>query len=350
MVILYLYAEIMGYQIPVFEEYVEKYQADVHVVHWNHKKLTPYVPPQINGVSFYNRTDFNLNNFMEFCSEICPDIIYVSGWMDKLYLKVVRRLKKNGIPIVVGFDDIWFNTFKQIIGKLIFPIMKRLYFSHAWVAGPYQYEYAKKLGFRNSEIIFNCLTADVKLFNKCFQDNLINKSKKYPKRFLYVGRFNKTKGLDILINAWAEISNEQKEWDLTIIGNGPMDFSSQDMSKITVIDFLQPEKLVEIAKDFGCLIIPSRNEPWGVVIHEFVALGLPIISSDICGANPIFVIHGYNGFIFKSSDIQDLKEKILMMSKMEKEALINFSKNSHSLGSRITPEISAGSFMSILNR
>ena len=60
MTILYLYSELMGYQIPVFKEYVTSYNAKVHVVHWNHKKLTPYVQTSIEGDTYYNRSDFDI--------------------------------------------------------------------------------------------------------------------------------------------------------------------------------------------------------------------------------------------------------------------------------------------------
>ena len=42
MKVLYLYTEVMGYNIPIFERLVERYGATVDVVHWDQNKKTPY--------------------------------------------------------------------------------------------------------------------------------------------------------------------------------------------------------------------------------------------------------------------------------------------------------------------
>ena len=39
MKILYLYSEVVGYLIPIFEEYVSSYDAEVNVVHWDKEKV-----------------------------------------------------------------------------------------------------------------------------------------------------------------------------------------------------------------------------------------------------------------------------------------------------------------------
>ena len=52
MKILYLYSEIVGYLIPIFKEYVSSYNAEVHVIHWDKKKLKPYQPPKLDKIIF----------------------------------------------------------------------------------------------------------------------------------------------------------------------------------------------------------------------------------------------------------------------------------------------------------
>ena len=135
--ILYLYSELVGYQIPIFKEYVNTYDAQVHVVSWDKKKLKPYTPSEIKGVTYYKRSSFSRHDLLNFVLELKPDIIYISGWMDKGYLYVTKQLKRKGVPIVTAFDDMWIGTFRQRVGSLIFPFYFRKYFSHAWVAGPY---------------------------------------------------------------------------------------------------------------------------------------------------------------------------------------------------------------------
>lgn len=339
----------MGYHIPVLREYVTKYNAEVHVIHWDQKKLTPYIPPVSDNIQYYNRSEFSVKHLKEFIINLKPDLVCISGWMDKGYLAAVRPLRKLGVPIVSGFDDIWLKTLRQRLASIVFPFFRKLFFSHAWVTGPYQYEYVKRLGFENIEIIYNCYSADIAIFNKAYCASIEGKKVKYPHRFLYAGRFESVKGIDILIQAWNEIKENKKDWELCIIGNGSLYDYIASNSDIIVLDFMQPELLVKEIEHAGCYILPSRFEPWALVLHEFSAAGLPIICSDVCGAMPVFVTPGYNGFIFKSCDVNDLKMKMWKIINSSDEELIRMSENSHKAGQKITPEMSAASFISILN-
>ena len=59
MKVLYLYTEIMGYNIPIFEELVDRYGATVDVVHWDKNKNTPYTPSaNAQSIQFRARSDF----------------------------------------------------------------------------------------------------------------------------------------------------------------------------------------------------------------------------------------------------------------------------------------------------
>ena len=339
----------MGYQSPIFKQYVSLDNNEVHVMHWDHKKLTVFEPSIIDGVFYYERSKFNLPQLKKFILELNPNIIFISGWMDKDYLKAVRVHRKKGIPVVTGIDNIWSNSIKQKIASFLFPWIKNLFFSHAWVAGPYQYEFAKNLGFKSDKIIHSSYSADLNLFNNVYEETKETKEKKYPHKFLFVGRLEKVKGVDILINAWENINarNEIKDWELTLIGDGSLKELISEFSSISHIKFLQPDELKSEIKKYGCFVLPSRTEPWGLVLHEFAAAGFPIICSENCGAAPMFIINNYNGHTFIPNNVKNLENKMLKIINSSDEELLKKSLFSHNLGQRITPEISAANFMSL---
>jgi glycosyltransferase involved in cell wall biosynthesis len=341
----------MGYQIPIIKEYVKTYGADVDVMHWDHKKLTPYELPAIDGVRYYRRSDFSFKQLKEFVFKVNPDIIYISGWMDKGYLMAIIPFRKKGVPVVTAFDDIWFKTFRQRIASIFFPFVRQFFFSHAWVAGPYQFEFAKRLGFKNNEIIFNCLSGDTVLFNSVYSESILKKNVNYPHKFLYVGRFEKIKGVDILAQAWRNLKgrNESKDWELTFIGNGSLFDYLSTFPEIKVINFLQPKELAVEIQKYGCFILPSRFDQWGLVIHEFAAGGFPIICSDVCGASPVFITNNYNGYTFKSNDVEDLEIQMLKIINTADSELLSISKKSHLIGQKITAELAASTFFSLIN-
>lgn len=346
-VIVYLYAEVMSYNVAIFKEYCLHHNAEVHVIGWDTQKKTPYIPPQIEGVTYYGKSSFTATSILDFIINLKPSLVVTSGWMDPFYITTCKKLRFLNIPIVAVSDTQYYGNLRQKLGLLYFKLFYKKAFTHLWVAGPYQYEYAKRLGYKNEEIIFNFLSADLGLFNSIYEATLPKKTEKYPHKFLFAGRFAPEKGLDVLITAWQQIS-DKKDWQLCLVGNGPLKESLNGSDNIEILDFMQPEHFESLIQNCGCLVLPSKKEPWALVLHEFSAAGLPIIASDACGANPYFLISNYNGYSFKNLESKDLAEKMQKIIHLSDENLIEMAKRSHVLGQRITPEIVATNSLSIL--
>ncbi len=342
--IVYLYTEIMPYQTVVFKEY-SKLGYTVHAFYLDKQRQTPYIPTEIKNVHYYPKSGYNRSELLTKVIELKPVILLVCGWSDKDYLHIARYFKKeNNIPVICPIDTQYKKRVKQVIGFAISPFYIKNAFTHIWTPGIRQYEFARLLGYSESNILHNSLTCDVEFFDKV---NVENKRKIYPKRFLFVGRFNKVKGLELLISAWENIS-DKKGWEITLVGNGPEKERFIGIEGIEVLDFMNHGDLIKLAQDSGCFILPSIYEPWALVLHEFAAAGLPLLCSEACGASDSFVINGFNGFTFKTSNISDLRDKLLFFINCDHKELIRMSYNSKKLAKRITPEISAASFLSVL--
>lgn len=347
MKILYLYTEVMGYTVATIEE-LKQNGAEIHLVHWDTKKKTPYKITNSNKLYLYPKSKENRNSLVKLANELNPDITVVAGWVDKDYLYVASTLKKKGKTVVCGLDGQWHGTLKQHIGSVLGIInFFKKYFSHAWIAGIYQFEYARKFGFKKEEIIFDLYSADISKFSDAYINNLNFKKKNYPHRFLFVGRFEKIKGLELLLKAWVGLKESKQDWELHLIGNGSLKNKLIEIENIVVRDFMQPEKLINEIKEAGCFVLPSIYEPWGVVLHEFAAAGLPLVASKEVGASKSFLIDNFNGFYFNSQDFKSLKSKMLQIIEMSDEELLRLSRNSNELSNRITPKTSANNLLSL---
>ena len=127
MKILYLYSELSPYLRPVFEALVKKHKIELHVVHWDHLQLTPYQPVLMDGVTYYRRSEYDLIKLRKLTEEVEPSLIFVVGWVDFDYLKIVRKARLAGVPVVVGFDGTWLGTIRQIFGSMVIKIFKRMF-------------------------------------------------------------------------------------------------------------------------------------------------------------------------------------------------------------------------------
>jgi len=344
--ILYLYSEVMGYTLATIKE-LSNSGSEVHVVHWDTKKLTPFQLQPIDNVTFYPRSTYSTSKIKELVDRVKPDLAVISGWQDKGYLKVARLLRKKAIPVVTGLDSQWHGSVKQYLAAFLSPFFK-IFYSHAWVSGPYQFEYTRRLGFKKCEIVFDLYSADLALYNDIYNQSKITKQACYPHRFIFVGRFENVKAVDLLAAAWLRLEGQRKDWELHLIGSGSLKSYLQGQAGITIHDFMQPDRLKYVVATSGCFILPSRHEPWGVVIHEFAAAGLPIICSDVCGAVPMFVIHGLNGYWFESENMDSLVAQMMNIINSDDRELCAMSDASHLLGQRITPSSSAANLLTII--
>jgi glycosyltransferase involved in cell wall biosynthesis len=356
MKILYLYSEVMGYNVAVFEQLVLQYGATVDVVHWNNNKLTPYVAPDMTGVQYHERSRFNTKQLIEFSLKLQPDLVYISGWMDAGYLKAVAQLKAIDVPIVVGFDTQWTGSLRQRLGaQLLRWHYKSKYFSYALIPGPLQFAYATRIGFKQTEILYPLLSGNTSVFSTATQVLSFAKKRDYPKRFLYVGRFTESKGVDILLAAFQIYkSRYQGAWGLTLVGAGPLlaAINAAQLSDpdIHIEPFSDQLKLVEHAIAAGAFVLPSRYEPWGVVAHEFSSAGLPLILSEAVGARTQLLIDHLNGYTFYRDSAEDLAQKLARLSTLEPQQLCTMGLQSARLASSIDTKLAVASFVSVAKR
>lgn len=338
--IVFLYREVMPYNVTVFRELVKK-NCILHVVQDDYKKLTPYVPTAIEGVAYYKRSDFNQQQLTDFVVNINPNILYISDRTIPMYNAIGILMKKNNIPVVSGNDTPWYGG-KQWLNVLTSFMRHKRFFSHMLVAGMRQFEYAKKLGFSNDRILFPLYSADVTNFE---QLELNQQRFQNAKDLLFVGRFNKVKGLDLLVEAWKEVKNKNGS-KLIIVGNGNLLDNTVMPNDIEVRGFSSQTELLEISKNCKAFILPSVFEPWGVVIHEFAAGGFPLIVTDVCGATSHLAINNHNGFVIKHNDVNAIKKAITNLFELDSAELYQMGKNSREMSKSINPELVAAAILS----
>ncbi|MFI5141054.1 MAG: glycosyltransferase family 4 protein [Bacteroidia bacterium] len=275
-----------------------------------------------------------------------PSLIICSGWIDKDYLRVCKKYFKK-IPTVLTLDTHWNGSLKQYIASFVSPFVLKNKFSHAWVPGTIQKKYAKKLGFKDSEITLGFYSCDVNYFLSIRDKVVVQKQQNFPKRFIFTGRYYDFKGVDKLWQAFIELQNENpNEWELWCLGAGSL--QPVQHPKIKHCGFVQPENFLEYAQQTGVFVMPSLFEPWGVVLHEFAAMGFPLLASDRVGAIESFLQDTKNGFIFNAGDVNSLKEKLKEIMQLPTEQLNLMGERSYKLAQNITPKMWADNLMKLI--
>lgn len=333
MTVLFLYTELADYFLKCCEELSK--QNDVHVIRWPVNKEAPFKFNFSEKIKIYTKSDYSGNALRRLIAAINPDIIVCSGWVDKEYLKLTKPFFGK-VPTVITCDTRWTGSLKQYAALLLSRFFLLRTFSHAWVPGKAQRQYVKKLGFKQDKIMEDFYCCDLNKFNAVYARLKLLREKEFPKRFLYVGRYYDFKGIQDLWQAFIQLQEEQpNEWELWCLGTGSI--MPIQHSKIKHFGFVQPAELEPIIEKTGVFVLPSRFEPWGVVVQEYAAAGFPLLLSNAVGAKEAFLEEGRNGFSFISQDVQGLKKQLKKILELSSKDLLLMSEKSHGLAQKISP-------------
>ncbi len=337
--VVVLYSNLSGYFLACLKEFVARSGRDVHIVRNQKDKNSPFVFQTDQKIFFYDRAEYDAFQLQELIQGLNPIATFVSGWTDSAYKKVALALKKKGKVVIGGMDNQWKATTRQKIATVLSPFLVKKYFTHLWIPGRFQYEYARRLGFPRERILMGMYCADVPKFQ---QETITTEP---IKRFLYVGRMIPIKGVIELIELAKRFAAEGiTDWTFDLIGKGEESKNFPDLPNLRHRDFMQPEQLAEEVKAGGVLILPSRSDAWGVVVHEFAVAGFPLLLSSAVGAIDGFLREGWNGFTYQVGDADELYKTAKRFCDIDTETRVDMGRRSVQLGNAITP----GAWASIL--
>jgi 1,2-diacylglycerol 3-alpha-glucosyltransferase len=144
-----------------------------------------------------------------------------------------------------------------------------------------------------------------------------------------------SKGVFDLFDAYTLLPAELRaEWGLVFVGSGAAMHELQQRAaheqsgSIKIAGFAQREQLAAYYGLAEALVFPTHTDPWGLVVNEAMACGLPIIASDAAGCTADLVRDGWNGYVVPAGDVRQFAaamEKIAackeLRSKMAEHSL-----------------------------
>ena len=332
-----LHSELSGYMSASLKQLHERYDVDLLVFHWQPVREAPFTWQQFSWIGrLYAKEKYTRSELIKVLEQFEPQAILMAGWMDSDYLYTARHFKKHGIPVIAGSDTQWQGTWRQHLGRWAAPWYLHRAIDVLWVAGERQRQFAQKLGYAGKRCWEGCYACDWDRFSQNGKTREIIGSPS----FLYIGRYVNTKGIDVLVEAYRSYrSMVQDPWPLICAGSGDQQSLLDNQEGIHHHGFIQPEQLPDLMRNVSAFVLPSRKEPWGVVVQEAAASGLPLICSDASGAAVHLLRDGFNGFLFESGNSKDLARCMLRMSQAEEKELLQMGKYSFSLSKQFTPQL-----------
>lgn len=137
---------------------------------------------------------------------------------------------------------------------------------------------------------------------------------------LFVGRFVREKGIQVLLNAASAILAQEPKTRFVLVGGGNREkferfvhWSGLD-THVTFTGFMRGRDLHRMFRIADVAVFPSLYEPFGIVALEAMASGVPVVASDAGGLREV-VIHDFTGTSSFANDSQSVAWAVLRVLK-----------------------------------
>jgi len=283
----------------------------------------------VDKFDFFNR----IKNFAATLKNKNIDTVCIAGYGRIVYLCMIILAKFKGVKVIL-FAESWYG--KNVIINFFKGFFLNLFCYGFIVSGKRAfYHFIHNLKIPSYKISEAYSVVDNKHFER--------KEIEFPEKpiLLCVARFTQVKNLKMLAEAFLE-SSISKTYTLKIVGGGEdyldLKHTAGSSKNIILSSWLPYSKLPELYHQATIFILPSIFEPWGLVVNEAMAAGLPIIISQQCGCKPDLAFD-INSLTFDAENKTELVFTLNKAAMLNNAQLLKMGQNSRKIISNFTPKI-----------
>jgi glycosyltransferase involved in cell wall biosynthesis len=260
-----------------------------------------------------------------------PDAVVVAGYTRPESMAALRWARRSHRPAIL-MSETQRLDYRRVWWKEAIKRGRVSRFAAAVVGGPRHRAYLAELGLRADRIALGYNAVDNALYasqaDRARSDPQGRADLPSAPYFLAVSRFVPEKNLARLIEAFARYRKsvpDSAAWDLVLCGDGPgadevrrAVASSGLAHAIHLPGFLQADSLARWYAFASAFVHPSMLEPWGLVVNEAAACGLPLLVSNRAGCAETLVPDppGTTGWRFDPEDVPQLTESLVQIARL----------------------------------
>ncbi|WP_428332402.1 glycosyltransferase family 4 protein [Novosphingobium sp.] len=137
----------------------------------------------------------------------------------------------------------------------------------------------------------------------CFDDRPV---------MVFASKFMARKQPMLTMEAALQLANEGVKLHLVLAGSGDQDRELREFAAahpelpVHFTGFVNQGQMPALLAGSDAFVFPSTGEPWGLIVNEAMAVGLPVVVGERCGCVPDLVREGENGFLVGDGDLAGL--------------------------------------------
>ena len=279
-----------------------------------------------------------------------PDVVNLTGYYDLASWIILFYCKIKGIETILSNEstagDHSRNKIKEFVKSLI---IRR--FDGFFNFGTLSKNYLLSLGGKPEQMLVNRNCVDNSALQKVYDKSIVDRKLVQQKlglaskNFIFVGRLIEFKNLFRFLEAFEFAQHKtHQDWGIIILGDGTLKSDLQDfvakksIQKISFQSGVSWQQVPEYLALSDVLVLPSYSEPWGLVVNEAMACGLPVLVSEKCGCAIDLVRNGENGYTFQPKNLSEFSEKLLLFMETKEEDLKKMGIISEKIIEEYSPE------------
>jgi len=272
-----------------------------------------------------------------------PDLAIVTGWGFPFCRRLAKEAAAAKVPVVTMSDNRWRGDWRQWFGKYVYRALYANTFCGGWVPGTSATRVLREFGIRG-DCIFPCLYgANPAIFKPALPLASRDKS------IIFVGQMIRRKGVDVLIEAYRRSELAQNGWVLRMFGSGPLAALTIGQLGIEHVAFSPPDVIARALGHARICVLPSRDDNWGVALHEGASAGCLLLTTTAVGASEDLLGHT-NGVVTRPGDARSLAAGFLQLASIPASRLGAAEAESRDKAGRFGPNAFAASFDRICDR
>jgi len=344
---------ISPYRIPVFNALAETPGIDLHVIFlaetdatmWQWKVYKEDIQFSYQVLAHWRRRVSTYNVLLNrgVCAALAkatPDVVVLGGYSYLAMWQAQRWARGRKIPVLLWSES---NLGDRRKGRRPVEWLKKLFVRSCTgfiVPGKSAKRYLSSFGIPDRAIFTAPNAVDNEFFAGAARAARTQAAETRAKLglpksyFLFVGRMIPEKGIGILLQAYEKLDAPlRKRVGLVLAGDGPGRAQSvEDAARIwpgkfVFPGFLQREDLAVLYGLAEAFVFPTFSDPWGLVVNEAMACGLPVIATDVAGATTDLVRDGWNGRTVSAGDIDGLVSAMRQLAQ-DREGTQRMARNS----------------------
>ena len=314
-------------------EFGEEIQWDTNLLDGYDHEFLPAIGPK-EHISFWRPFNFGLLKKLR-VDKI--QVLWVHGYSSLFNIISLVLAKLAGIKILLRDEATLISRKRSLINRAVKRIIYfwlNIFCDGFLAIGTLNQEYYLANGIPKEKIFLMPYAVDNAFFRnqakQCDAELLRKKLSLIESRpiILFTGKLLDRKGVFELLQAfYLTVKKINPRPYLVLVGEGKLrEKLEREVAKYNLEDdviftgFVNQKDLVCYYQLCNLFVLPSKIEPWGLVVNEVMNLGKAVITSDQVGNSKDLVSFGRNGIVYKSGDANGLANAI-------QETLSSSSKN-----------------------